>query len=58
MIHILGAALLLALFFYFKWKVQAMVLAAWIAEKGIAPPEPQDVKRLSEWVVQRMISKK
>lgn len=57
MIYILGAAFLLALFFYFKWKVQATVLAAWIAEKGIAPPESQDVARLTEWVVQRMISK-
>ena len=54
---ILIVLLALALWKWFNNHLQATVLAAWIVEKNIAPPEHEDVERLSEWVVQKWFKK-
>ena len=54
---ILIVLLALALWKWFNNHLQATILAAWIVEKNIAPPEQEDVERLSEWVVQKWFKK-
>lgn len=40
-----------------KYYINSLILAAWMAENEFAPPEDEDVKRLSAWVVQRLFKK-
>lgn len=40
-----------------KYYINAHILAAWIAENEYAPPEAEDIQRLSSWVVQRLFKK-
>ena len=44
--------------FYFKWKLTAHVLAAWIAENNYTPPDDDDCNRLKEWVVHKWLHMK
>lgn len=41
----------------FKYYISSLVLSAWIAENEYAPPEDEDIQRLSSWVVQKMFKK-
>ena len=41
----------------FKYYINAHILAAWIAENEYAPPEEEDIQRLSTWVVQKIFKK-
>lgn len=40
-----------------KYYINSLILAAWMAENEYAPPEDEDVKRLSSWVAQRLFKK-
>lgn len=40
-----------------KYYINAHILAAWIAENEYAPPESEDIQRLSAWVVQKIFKK-
>lgn len=51
----LCAASILFLYLWWKWKIAAAVLAAWMAEKNVAPPEKDDCERLQRWVVQKWL---
>lgn len=52
---VLCVASILFLYLWWKWKIAAAVLAAWMAEKNIAPPEKDDYERLQRWVVRKWL---
>ena len=40
-----------------KYYISSLVFSAWIVENKYAPPEEEDIRRLSAWVVQKMFKK-